>query len=277
MPTPCRSRRPAWVLAVALVVSALAGETASAGPIYGFTDITHNSAADAATAGQYSVQVLAYNDSNIAQYVGADASTLNQHQVLFLFRNTAQAASSITDVYFQDGTLLDISKLYQSSGVNYSPIATPGNLPGGNSLTPPFVATKDFSADSNTPVMANGVNSSNEWLGVLFNLQNGYTYNDVLTALNNGLNSPGSIWDANGVHINGAPLGLRVGIHVQGFTDSGSESFVNGAPSIATPVPSTLVLALSSLVTFAVAGVRLRRRRSAGPAADALTPASAVR
>lgn len=71
------------------------------------------------------------------------------------------------------------------------------------------------------------------------NLANTSTYNDVLDALNNG--------------------DLRIGLHVQGFTGGGSESFVN-TPYPA-PVPGAALLASIGLGTFHI----LQRRFVAVP------------
>jgi hypothetical protein len=92
-------------------------------------------------------------------------------------------------------------------------------LPGGNGITPTFVTTPGFSADSDPPAQPNGVNPG-ESLGVTFDLQGGSTFNDVLNGLDDG--------------------SLRVGIHVQGFADGGSEAFVNDG---VIPTPGAVLLA----------------------------------
>jgi len=138
-------------------------------------------------------------------------------QVLFTFTNTGPKASSITDVYFDDGSLLSIASIDNSDpGVSFSSPASPPNLPGGNNVSPPFVTTPGFSADSDPPVQPKGVNPG-ESLGILFNLQDSRTFNDVINELNDTT--------------------LRIGIHVQGFDSGGSESFVN------IPAPGALLLA----------------------------------
>jgi hypothetical protein len=151
--------------------------------------------------------------------------------VLFEFKNSGPLAASITDVYFDDGTLLSINSIINGTGVDFSEGADPGNLPGGNTLNPAFDAT--FSADSNPPVPQNGVNPG-ETLGVLFNLQPGGTFADVIGELADGT--------------------LRVGIHVQAFDSGGSESFVNGP----VPVPAAIWLLGSGLL--GLIGIAKRRR-----------------
>ena len=128
-------------------------------------------------------------------------------QVLFTFDNIGPEVSSITDVYFDDSSLLSsIASIDNSDpGVSFSQLASPGNLSGGNNLSPPFITTGDFSADSDPPVQPNGVNPG-ESLGIVFNLQGGSIFNDVIDEINS--------------------RSFRVGIRVQGFADGGSESFV---------------------------------------------------
>lgn len=140
------------------------------------------------------------------------------NNVLFRFGNLGPIASSITDVYFDDGTLLAIAGITNGTGVSFSQGAAPPNLPGANNATPPFNVTAGFSADSNPPVSQNGVNPG-ENLSVLFSLQSGQEYATVITSLQTGA--------------------LRVGMHVQSFPNGGSESFVN-LPVATIPEPSTL-------------------------------------
>jgi hypothetical protein len=128
-------------------------------------------------------------------------------QVEFHFTNTGPAACSITDVYFDNGTLLGIASIDNSStGVSFSQLASPGDLPGGNNLVPPFVTTTGFSADSDPPAQPNGVNPG-EYLGIIFDLQLGGIFQNIIDELATGE--------------------LRIGIHVQGFASTGSEAFVN--------------------------------------------------
>jgi len=177
---------------------------ANAQVTYSFESITNNSTTNAAIG---------------ESQLFADVSDAGGGQVLFTFRNIGPEASSITDVYFDDEALLSMVAINNSAGVQFSQDATPSNLPGGNGITPSFVTTPGFSADSDPPAQPNGVNPS-ESLGIKFNLQSGSTYNDVLSGLDDG--------------------SLRIGIHVQGFADGGSESFVNDG---VIPAPGAVLLA----------------------------------
>ncbi len=186
------------LLAVAPLTWTLAAPTAHAIP-YGFSCISFNSATDCAIGeAQLSVDVI----------------DLGGGQVLFDFTNAGPASSSITDVYFDDGTLLGIAGLidmeddalgsFGHPDVDFSQDASPPNLPGGSSIS--FQVTAGFLADSDPPVSANGVNPG-EMLGIVFDLQPGRPFSDVLDDLASGA--------------------LRIGIHVQDFAGGGSEGFVN--------------------------------------------------
>jgi len=203
--------------ACALTLFGMASVQANAGVIYTFGNITANNVANAAAGeSQLSVEV--------------DAVGLNQ--VSFKFTNAGPIAMSITDIYFDDGTLLGISTVTNGGpGVDFAQGASPGNLPGGNALSPAFQTTAGFSSDSNPPTQPNGVGPG-EMVTIVFSLINGMTYADTINALN-----------TQGDH-------LRIGIHVQGFANGGSESFVNR-------VPAPGALALLGLGGLAAA----RRRR----------------
>jgi hypothetical protein len=188
------------------------------------------------------VGVTSNNATNVATGVAAlsmEVIDLGGSQVAFKFTNNS--SSSLTDVYFDDGTLLGISSISDSGGgVDFTAGASPGNLPGGNALNPDFTTTTGFSADSNPPTSPMGV-TSGEWLTITFNLQSMQTYASVINALS--LPNMGGTGD------------LRVGLHVQSFGDGGSESFVNVPDGVTTPVPEAdtyaMLLAGLGLVGFA--------------------------
>lgn len=219
-------KRMTLVLAF-LLVPALS----QAGVIYGFKAITSNNAANVlAGEAQLTVEVSAYGTN----------------QVLFSFRNAGPAVCSITDVYFDDGTLLGIASINNEPGVSFSQGGSPPNPPGHSSIN--FNTSAGFLADSDSPVSSNGVNPG-ESLGIVFNLLSGVSYDNTLAALRLSLGSPGvDVTD-----------GLRIGIHVQAFGDGGSESFVNGPPRLV-PEPGVLMLLGSGLVGLAVFNRRRVRK-----------------
>lgn len=183
--------------------------------LYTFYNITHNNAV---------------NEAIGEAQLSVDVTDPGNGQVLFTFLNSSVLPCSITDVYFQDGPLLGIADIDGSSGVNFSQWADPGNLPGGSSIDPRFVTTRGFSADSDAPVKPNGVNSSTEWLSICFSLINGNDFSDVIDSLDSEA--------------------LRIGIHVQGFANGGSESFVNNPPA-PVPEPGTMLLLGTGLIGLA--------------------------
>lgn len=201
-----------------------------AGPIYNFYKITDNAPEN--IGGQLSVEIV-------------DATTPNgPQQVDFIFRNAVGIASSITDVYFDDGTLLSMGDPIGSAGVSFTRPATPGDLPSGNLASPPFVATQGFSADSEPPVESNGVDAATESLTIRFNLINGQTYANTLAA----------------IALGGADGGLRIGLHVQAIGAGGqSDSYINRT---VVPLPVTAEMGLALLGTIGVAGYVRRRKES---------------
>lgn len=224
-----KSMASACVLALVL---GLASQQAAAlgSTTYGFYNITHTNTINEAN-GETNLKVEVIELTNL-------------NQVRFKFTNNS-TSSSLTDVYFDDGTLLGISSIYDSGdGVSFSQGASPKNLPGGENVTPPFKVTKDFSADSNKSVTENGV-SMNEWLAIDFNLINGKTYDNVLSAL--------------ALPNNGGDGDLRIGVRVQNVADDDdSESFIN--ESTVSPVPEANAWAMM-VAGLGLVGFMARRKR----------------
>jgi hypothetical protein len=147
--------------------------------------------------------------------------------VEFTFFNLSTVECSITGIYFDDGSLLGLSSLDESSGVDFSTPATPEELPSGNTLCPPFVTTQQFSASSDPPRFANGINSSpaGDWLKIIFELSDLASADDINAELLSGE--------------------LRIGAHIQGFPDGSSES------GIGTPEPATVLLGAFAVIVLA--------------------------
>lgn len=202
-------RTPISLMFIVLAIALLTGTT-RAQPTFSFVNITNNSAIDAAIGeAQLFVQV----------------SDPGGGLVLFNFFNIGPDASSITDIYFDDGALANLISIDNSDpGVSFSQGASPPNLPGANNATPPFATTANLLADSDPPVQPNGVNPG-ESVGLTFSLTGIQTFDDVIDDLTN--------------------TDLRIGIHVQGFDGGGSESFVNNGVTNGNgviPAPGTIVL-----------------------------------
>lgn len=178
----------------------------SAGPTYFFSNISNNNPVNAAT-GQAQLSV--------------ELVDLGSGSVKFLFKNAGPNPSSITDIYFDNGLSGalsgPISFVDGIGNVAFSSGAAPGNLPGGI----PYGFSSDLSADSDAPVQPKGVNP-----GEQIGLSLSGNYADVASYLNGG--------------------DLRIGLHVQGFADGGSESFINNTPdpvSAVVPAPGSVLLA----------------------------------
>lgn len=152
----------------------------------------------------------------------------------FTFYNDSAFQSSIAQIYYDDGSLLGISEIINNpSYTEFDTSPTPGNLPGGNQLVPPFVADREFSIGAESPPPWKGVNDGdtvNEWVTVKFDLINGGTLDDVVSELRSGV--------------------LRVGLHVIDLPDGSSES------AILVPEPATICL-------LALGGLALMRKRRA--------------
>ena len=214
------------VIAANILAFALFCASVEAGPTYSFIHIVESGdgptqLADGAIGeGQLFLEV---NDPNPSD-----------GQIDFIFTNIGPEASSITDVYFDDGTLLSIASITNTpSLVQFSQLASPPDLPGGNNLLPPFVTTLGFSADSDPPTEPFGINPG-ESLGITFDLQSGGVLNDVIDELASGV--------------------LRIGIHVQGYDSGGSESFVNSGV-----IPAPGAILLGSIGVSLVGWLRRRR------------------
>ncbi len=160
-------------------------------------------------------------------------------QVAFRFGTVGADAAVIEQIFFEQGVLTGVVGLTESAGVDFSQdTKKPGNLPGGNSLSPTFDEAFSFSA--NPPPPFNGVNntiSDSEWLQVVFDLAPSTDFNDVMAGLTDG--------------------SFRVGLHAIAFDNGGSESFINSTSPRPVPEPMTALLLLAG-----IAYARTRRGRT---------------
>jgi hypothetical protein len=203
------------LLAAALLLGLLTTPRPALATSFGFGCITNNLAGD-----------CAIGEAQLSVNVSSPAAG----QIRFDFSNVGANAAVIAGVYWDDSgsaLLSSIASIVDGTGVSFSANGSPPGLPGGSSISPPFVAGFRVNADAPPPM--NGVGPG-ETLGVIFNLQSGITPADVIAGMNSGE--------------------LRVGLHVIAFASGGSESFVN------TPEPTSALL----LGAGAFGLVALRRR-----------------
>jgi len=233
------------LIATAMLVL-LGGTVAFAGlATYGFTNITNN------------------GSNNIAGSLFMTVSSVDgqPHQANFTFWMDP-AQGSITEVYFDDGTLLGVDSVLNSTGTNFyqdgflphgnkfDGLVDPRNLPGGNAPGINFNVSTDYenpllkkgygfmSAEESGPT-AWGVDQVDESLTICFDLTGINTYDDVINALGIGAGSGG----------------LRAGIHVREIAVNGSDSFVNKLELI--PAPGAVVLGAIGLSLTAWAKRRI--------------------
>lgn len=185
------------------------------------------------------------NVENLNGQVTVDVTDNGSGTALFTFFNAVGIASSITDIYFDQGSTGFFSTadanndgapdgivLHDASaGVDFDDNANPSNVPGGNTIG----FTADFSGDSDTPgITKNGVNASGEWVSFLGTLSGGNTFSDLIAALSTGT--------------------FRIAMHVQAIgAKGGSDGYVS-----AVPLPAAAWLFGSALLGFI--GLSSRRR-----------------
>lgn len=213
------------IVAAAGIVAVGIASSASAAT-YSFTNITGNSATNAA-AGE--------SQLSLTTMTGA-----NPQLVRFNLNNASGLASAIKAVFVDDGAgvLASVSGFTATTGVSFR-IGTNGSLPGGNDLADSFAENHAIGVRANNPAPSNGVNAG-EMLDWSYTLAAGKTLADVEAALNSGE--------------------LRFGVHVISWGDGGSEAFVTtpndpGEPNI---IPSPLAGAMGGLGLGMIAA---RRRR----------------
>jgi len=161
----------------------------------------------------------------------------------FYFHNDGPIPSAISEIYFDDGTLLGAPSITDSirGFTDFSNGATPGDLPGGNNLTPPFEATTLFNVDAQgNPIV--GINPGDTLL-LTFSLQPGQDYADTIAALHAGMLGQDT---------------LRIGLHVRSIgEEEQSDSFFLWATPV--PEPAGVVLAVMGLFGLGAGYLRLRR------------------
>lgn len=125
----------------------------------------------------------------------------------------------------------------------------PDDPPGIN----PWGSSHEFriSLDQNT---ADAIQPG-EWLRVIFDLQNGYGFADVLAAIENGFAK------TQGVGYNPALPSLRIAFHVRALANGQSDSYL-----LTIPLPAPFGLALAGLAGVVI--ISRRKRKVSTPSLD---------
>lgn len=220
-----------FVSLVLVFVFVLSTEARAA--LYGFGIVEGNSVDPGGIAATLSLEVDYYDTIDIGNEDYRD-------RVLFTFINDGPVTStySITDIYFEDGTLLELATIFDRTldpsnpayaGLDFDQPVSPGNLTGWSTLDPKFYATDEFTVDSESPgILANGVNTG-ESLGLLYTLQENKNFDNVIEAIELGFTNP----DPGPT----PRYSLRIGIRVQGIGPLDRSDTL-----ILTPEPASLLL-----------------------------------
>lgn len=236
-------------LCVSLILLVFIATEAQA-ELFSFGAITNNSGISSSYAQQLSIQVADPETT----WTDPDGEVHNQ--VLFTFWNNGfdpyilgepELTGQITELYFDDGTLLGLSSVINGPNVKFldEEGAKPTQLPGGTNYG--FEKTAAFSVDSEGG-SDNGVgawpvdeNVDKEYVAIRFTLLSGKTFADVIDAINLGFTAP----TAEG--------SLQIGVHVRSIgPNAKSDSFI----LTPVPVPAAVILGMLGL---GVAGIKLRK------------------
>ena len=176
------------------------------------------------------------------------ANDVGTEQVEFAISLLGSAAPTIAveGIYFYGTSSLMFSSTGGDAGVSYSADAIPGALPGADfGLVP---AALSVSAIGGQRV------SAGETASVVFDLEQGFSFDDLLASLGRPFNTKGN-----------PKGGILLGVQLSGFADPGSPSFAQGPvqPPEPVPLPAAFMLFLSGLLgTGFVARLNKRNNKS---------------
>ena len=196
---------------------------------FGCFNITGNNPVNAA-AGEAQLWLGVYDVTEVDGVLQAEFVLKNDNPT------GPEVMMRINDIYFDDGTLEYLSDV-DNNPFGWSQVVFfvyPGNndnLPGGENLVPPFETTEHWTAQPGTPRPQRNAVGPHEAVGIVFEMTPGFTFDDLADALDTGA--------------------LRIGIHVQGFSDGGSESFVCGGEPTAITLASFGAQASAGSITVA--------------------------
>lgn len=224
-----------WSLACVL----MSGSIAQAAIVDGFFDIgferiTFNNTENLSSQ----LGLTVYDDTFATDPYGV---AIGPDQALFVFENLVGITANVAEIYVDDGTIVGLDRVINSQdltgasgftdfvpgGPDSNDPPKPPNLPGGENLVPPFVATKVYSADTAPGPPGNGLNAAAERVAILYDLVNSVTLQDVSDAFDSGE--------------------LRVGLHIRTIGAlGGSDSYVTSPDGGITineiPEPASLLV-----------------------------------
>ena len=176
--------------------------------------------------------------------------SLESTDIFFTVQNDVDNgfAGNVAEVYFDDG-LFGPSVAFNSLGGFTSFTgggATPSELPAGNTASPPFVASQEFSADVDSGSPSKGVDASADILGIKLGLGSFADFADVNDAILSG--------------------DLRFGLHVRSIGAAGlSDSYINNPEGLQPPneVPLPAAAWLFGTGLLGLAGISRRKKAQA--------------